>query len=1035
MSLQRGQSMQPPQFGSGDGSPGAQYPAGSPLGTGNRDQPLFRLNLLRALQLHRRLALGIALAGLVLAAAYVLRAWPEYTAQSQIYVQPVQSKVMAGANEQGWPNNPTTYDSYIQQQVQSASNPEVLINALHKLNSGSWERSGESEQAAADRLGKAIEVDRAGTSYEVVISAKAKDPQLVAQIANAVATSIVERASGEGNAGNAQRIAVLKEERTRIQDELNADYAEQVALNKQLGMAAVGTEAPDLIDSDIGKTREELIKAQTDHDQAEAHFTAMGAGNGDSSTAIDAEADDLVAADAGLTSMKTSLNSRRAILITQMSNLTPSNPEYKQDAAELAKINGNLDSMMKELRAKAAARIQEKLRTDLERTAEVEAKLNAQLRQLAGAAASATPKLQRASDLATDISRLRTRYTSVDEQLHNLMLEDSAPGAVHLSVAAVAPLHPTVLIILKRALPLALGGLLLGLLAASIANHLDPKVYIAADIEQVLGFAPMAVLPDFDEVSEEVSSEHLLRLSAAIEHARKQGDLNSCIFTGVAAGTGASTLATRVREILEAIGKPTVLLDSSGTPASRANSLSKAPGESVSERATERGSRSTALLRQVAEETEVELENLVLTDTAPLLISAETEYLARFVGCAIVVAESGVTTRAQLLAAAHTLQRLNVAAVGFVLNRVKLAKADPAFRHTVREIEKHHGTQSTSTPKRTERTSPVADELLPDPKELPSESGFVAHSAPAASELAAGSATHRSSLVAPKWCMAAPVKPWLPQTASTADADNPWWHSDVQSKPTAAPAEPEPPHESLRAAHSMTDVQAQWFQASNWKRASVWSDDSPPLEAAKTAPAAAAQADQIFAEEDFPAIAEEGAPMPITKAAPPIALKAAPAFFEDGDPGSVPQVECEEKPHVFESRLSPLRGLMFSRGLKNLGKIRGSVPQEDQSPLNREDETERTVLAPSYPSFVEAVPMEEAQTIPVAVAEPVPFVADEPVPVEVAPGEAEVASAPAQEVVATPEFLPPRDFVPVREREDDEPRILPSRRGQYKRRG
>ena len=71
-------------------------------------------------------------------------------------------------------------------------------------------------------------------------------------------------------------------------------------------------------------------------------------------------------------------------------------------------------------------------------------RLNGQLRELAGAAASATPKLQRVNDLATDIARLRTRYTTVDEQLHNLMLEDSAPGAVHLSVAAVPPLHPTI---------------------------------------------------------------------------------------------------------------------------------------------------------------------------------------------------------------------------------------------------------------------------------------------------------------------------------------------------------------------------------------------------------------------------------------------------------------------------------------------------------------------------------------------------------------------------------------------------------------
>jgi Mrp family chromosome partitioning ATPase len=221
----------------------------------------------------------------------------------------------------------------------------------------------------------------------------------------------------------------------------------------------------------------------------------------------------------------------------------------------------------------------------------------------------------------------------------------------------------------------------------------------------------MAVVPDFDEVSEEVSAEHLLRLASAIEHARKQGNLTSCIFTGTAAGVGVTTLATRVRDVLEAMGRPTVLLDSSGTPPppSRASSQNGASGEPASQR----GSRSTALLRKVTAETETRQESLVLTDTAPLPISAETEYLARFVDCAIVVVESGTTTRAQLLAALNTLQRLDVAAVGFVLNRVKLAQADPAFRRSVQDIDEHHRTLSMSTVRRTERTSQVAEELSP----------------------------------------------------------------------------------------------------------------------------------------------------------------------------------------------------------------------------------------------------------------------------------------------------------------------------------
>jgi hypothetical protein len=149
MNLQRGQSAPTPRRRKDDVAPGLPHPVNGAVAAGNDDRPFFRLNLRRALQLHRRLAMGIALAGLVLALAYVAMTWPVYTAQSQIYIQPVQPKVMIQGNDQGGAINPAAYDSFVQQQVQSASNPEVLLNALHKLGPGAWQKSDESEQAAA----------------------------------------------------------------------------------------------------------------------------------------------------------------------------------------------------------------------------------------------------------------------------------------------------------------------------------------------------------------------------------------------------------------------------------------------------------------------------------------------------------------------------------------------------------------------------------------------------------------------------------------------------------------------------------------------------------------------------------------------------------------------------------------------------------------------------------------------------------------------------------------------------------------------
>jgi uncharacterized protein involved in exopolysaccharide biosynthesis len=678
------------------------------------EQPLFNLDIKRSLQLHWRLACAVAIAFVVLAVLYFLgqvywlKSWPAYKSESVVYVQPTPAKVLPSEGGQRWPFDGNSYETYIQQQMMNVSRQDVLFAALHKLEG--FQSPGESDQAAALRLVRTLEVTRIGDAYQFSITARAGDPVMAARIANAVTAAYIESASRDEQTGDAQRLAMLKEEKDRIQNALVADRTEQDALNKQLGVASVGTAVPDHYDEDITQISTELAKARTDHDEAASKFAALGAGHGPSSAAIDAAADEMISNDAGLVSMKTALNTRRAVLISQMANLTPLNPQYKQDEAELAKINGTLDAMMKDLRAKAAARIQLQLSADLHRTGGVESQLNGQLRQLVGAATSATPKMQRASDLAADITRLQARYAVVDEQLHNLLLEDNAPAAAYQVTPAVAPLGRTKTGVLRNALLIAIAGLFFGVLAAICAHKIDPRIYIAADVEQVLGFAPLAQLPNFSEVSTGVVEEYMLRLASAIEHGRKQGNLKNCLFTGTGSGTGVTTLVNRVGEMLEAMGRSTVLVDATGAPAPSPRLASNRPEGTQALVPADRAIRPTALLQKMAAESKIEQDSLVLTDTAPLSVSAETDYLARFVDCAIVVMESGVTTRAELREIARTLQKLNVSAVGFVLNRVGLAKADPAFRASVEAVEKHLKTQESHAARRKERNSSFSSE-------------------------------------------------------------------------------------------------------------------------------------------------------------------------------------------------------------------------------------------------------------------------------------------------------------------------------------
>jgi capsular polysaccharide biosynthesis protein len=703
---------------------GELAPSSTRASSGGQEQAFFHLDLRRSLELHWRLARAVFMGGAVLAVLYLLaqvfvfKSWPTYQSNSIVYVNPTPAKVLepSQGGSPRWPFDSNTYESYIQQQMMNVSRDDVLVDAVHRISG--FQKPGESDQAAAQRLVRRLVVTREQSAYQFSIGARAGDPNMAAQIANAITASYIESASRDERTGDSQRLSMLREERDRIQNGLNADRAEQEELNKQLGVAAVGGAVSDHFDQDISEVHGELVKARTDHDQAESKFASLEAGRGPSSAAIDAEADGMIANDAGLVSMKQALNQRRAVLISQMANLTPVNPQYKQDEVELTRINGTLDAMLKDLRTKAAARIQLQLRADLQRTAGVESQLNGQLRQLVGAAGGATPKLQRSSDLAADVTRLQARFAIVDEQLHNLMLEDSAPASAYQVTPAVAPLIRTKSGVMRNGVMLVFAGLFFGVLAAVVAHRLDSRIYIAADVERVLGFAPMALLPDFNEVSGGVAEEYLLRLASAIEHARKQGGLKSCVFTGTGSKTGVTTLVNRVRAMLEAMGRPTVLVDATGVPPPATTPAGGAQnrGETQGLVPVKRVSRPTALLQQMAEETDTGKQSLVLTDTAPLAVSAETEYLARFVDCAIVVIDSGTTTRAELREAAKTLERLDVGAVGFVLNRIGLAKADPAFRNSVEAVEKHLLAQGNSGARRTEHRRRSTDLRGTDPR-------------------------------------------------------------------------------------------------------------------------------------------------------------------------------------------------------------------------------------------------------------------------------------------------------------------------------
>lgn len=1008
----------------GDGNAGVR-----PMPSGDHEQVFFHFDFLRSLRMHRKLAFTIFALTLLAAGGYIARGWNNYTAQALVYVQPAPPSLLQTAPENRWPYDANTYESYIEQQIHNVTRPDVLAAAAQKIPG--WVSSGENLQLAASRVGRALEVARVGTGYQISITAKAKSAERAAQIANAAAASYIESATREMRSGDDQRIQLLQEERERVQAELDADRAEQNDLNKKLGVASLGGAPVDPVDQQIEEVRSELIKARADNDEAAARLMATDRGGAASTAALDAEADELVSADAGMVSMKTALNARRSQLISQMANLTPNHPLYKQDQEELAKINSSLETMTNQLRAKAAAHIQQKLKSDLERTSDVEARLNAQLGQLTAEAGSAGPRLQRLNELGADIQRLQSRFALVDEQYRNLTLENHAPGAVYLSAPAVAPLGASRDLVFRNALVILLGGLLFGWGAAILAHNLDPRIYIGKDVERVLGFMPMAQLPDFAEVGAGVEEEYLLRLAAALEHAYQQGELKSCIFTGVAPGSGATTVASRVTAMLEAMGRSTVLVDASSAPLPAPTAESAPEAESGLVHAP-RGSRPTALLQQMAEETGE--DTIVLSDTAPLLVSGETEYLARFVDSAIVVIQSGVTTKTQLRDVAHTLQRLDVSAVGFVLNRISKETANPSFREAVRAVEqriygpradarekgKPKAARAKKKPKNDDREPPEGERRA-KPEDSPAPSRMmtpdpVVQSAVQSAPLDAPEPMPTPQPVFVAESAPAPVSFAEPQERAERLAERVEESisaSPLRGRPLRQPAQRQaeaPVRPEIRIPEPEPQTVAAFV---------------PPAPAAFVAPAPAAP----IAEESVPAAKPapvEEHPVAPTPAQDPMA-GANPAVVQElalQTRSSAPEGDLRDVPYS-AARLGGLRNLLVSLGLRSLNKEADSREAETSEPRH-ERAPERPAERPVY-------------------AEPLAPLATS--------AAAQTPAADPVEVVATPEFLPPKPMIEVTEKEPEKeqarppapPRknrwdstddvdTLPSWRGQYRKR-
>ncbi len=664
--------------------------------------PVFRPDLVRSLRMHP-IPAAIAAAAVFLAILFLaLRQHPVYEAEALVDVEPAAAHVLDEGSTGLFDS--TRYDSSLAQQMQTAQRLDVLTSVVQSLPRGTWQQPGETAQQAAIRLQAALKIQRVLTSYQLSFTLRGEDPQKTADTLNALVSAYLETGRKATETVSGQRAEILTEEKTRLQAELDADRTEQAKLSASLGMANPGFDTGNPYDAQLSGLRTELAAARESHEIAAAQLASVSGAGSTSTLGLAAASNELINGDSGLSSMRATISQRRAVLAGQMAGLTPENPIYKQDQGEIADLDRSLDTMTTQMRDQAARRLQDKLRTDLARTGDVESRINAQLAAQTYAATNAGPKLQRATELTADLQRLTRRYAAVDDSLRGIQLDNAGPGLATLALPATAPVYPVPSrkrLTLLAALPLAL---LVGAIVAIFLRKRDPHVYNGPDVVATLGFSPIAVLPHPDDVSAAVTAEYLLRLAGGVEGAYRQSGARTFVLT--AAGPlppDAELLIYPLEARLHLLGLTvaTVTARQMMDPAYPA-SLGLESTPPASQPGTGEGI-APANLDLLKTRTD-----LILIDAPPLLQSAEAEYLVRCADATILLTTSGITLCRDLKQSGQLLENLHVRGIATVVQGLQLRVADTAFRNTIAALEAHQSAESvhsyaTSSPARADQ--------------------------------------------------------------------------------------------------------------------------------------------------------------------------------------------------------------------------------------------------------------------------------------------------------------------------------------------
>lgn len=609
----------------------------------------------------------------------------------------------------GESSSATDMDKIVATQIEMAQSDPLLRAVVERYNLLAIENASKAPDTKQVTTAgpielKGLKVSRLPNTYLVRIAYRAHDPQLAANVANAVAKSLVEHANDTAKGSYEQISGLVAQDMTELRTKMETSVRQLAEFEKHLNMvdpsqrSATLTARLSQIDSEFTTAQEERIRREA--------ILAQVAG---SQTLASAQTAQAAAQDTLLNEAIQRLNAARQQFALTRSYYGEGHPEYAKAQKQVQEVQ----SQVEELQTRAKERARDEYQQALERENRLHAVLQQTKAEGEGLRAVALQHEQLQSEVdkdkkAYDDLATRTRIAHINQQFQNATVQIAAPA-----IAPRQQIFPRLPIDLALALIVSsILGILVALFADALNTTFSDSDEIARQLRvNVLAAIPAAKLPsemslkfaaagDNSKRSAELISsydEAIRTVRTALTLASNDRPIRSVLVTSAVPGEGKSTTAAQLAIACAQLGRKVLLVDANF----RRPALHKLFGEEVTAGFADvlQGKKSFAEAIRESEQPRLFLMpsgplprratdlisvgfskildkvrrdfDLIIIDAPHVLGASETQELAAIADGVLFLTKVGATPRKMVSEALSTILRTGANLIGLVINQVK----------------------------------------------------------------------------------------------------------------------------------------------------------------------------------------------------------------------------------------------------------------------------------------------------------------------------------------------------------------------------